>query len=187
MPMGHGDERVISHLADKLRRRRPCSFLGHSGLHVRRPVSPVPHFVQTLETPTGLPPSITALWTAFGLLWSLLYLPSNWQPALRHQGSIRRLSPWQNPGRTPFRRPLVCDSRGLMNKEPAMMTNSISGVKIPDSKMAPQVTQFIRDSESDLLFRHSTRVYFWAALIGKRDGLMFDPELLYAGAMFHDL
>jgi HD domain len=65
--------------------------------------------------------------------------------------------------------------------------NVIFGVRIPDSKLAREITQFIRDTESDLLFHHSTRVYFWGALTGKRDGLTFDPELLYTAAMFHDL
>jgi hypothetical protein len=68
------------------------------------------------------------------------------------------------------------------------MTNTdIFGVKIPDSKLAGNITQFIRDTESDLLFHHSTRVYFWGALTGKRDSQKFDPELLYAAAMFHDV
>ena len=51
--------------------------------------------------------------------------------------------------------------------------NDIPGVRIPDSKIAREVTQLIRDSESDLLFYHSIRVYFWGALTGKRMGLMF--------------
>ena len=68
-----------------------------------------------------------------------------------------------------------------------MTANGISGVRIPDSKMAREVTQLIRETESDLLFYHSTRVYLWGALTGKRKGLKFDPELLYAGAMFHDV
>jgi hypothetical protein len=63
----------------------------------------------------------------------------------------------------------------------------IAGVSIPDSQLAREVTQFIRDKESDLLFHHSVRVYFWGALNGHRLGLSFDPELLYAAAMFHDL
>jgi hypothetical protein len=62
----------------------------------------------------------------------------------------------------------------------------IAGVRIPDSRLAREVTEFIRDTESDLLFRHSTRVYCWAALLGDRNGLTFDRELLYAAAMFHD-
>jgi HD superfamily phosphodiesterase len=40
---------------------------------------------------------------------------------------------------------------------------------------------------SPLLFQHSSRVYYFGALAGKRRGLGFDPELLYAGAMFHDM
>jgi hypothetical protein len=68
-----------------------------------------------------------------------------------------------------------------------MMANEISGVKIPDSQLAREATQFIRDTESDLLFQHSTRVYFWGALAGKRKGLTFDPELLYTATMFHDV
>ena len=67
------------------------------------------------------------------------------------------------------------------------MTDSISGIKIPDSKMARDLTQFIRDTEPDLLFHHSTRVYLFGALTGERKGLKFDPELLYVGAMFHDI
>jgi len=73
-------------------------------------------------------------------------------------------------------------------KEDDIVTNTdIFGVKIPDSRIAREITQLIRDTESDLLFHHSTRVYFWGALTGKRNGLTFDPELLYAAAMFHDI
>jgi hypothetical protein len=63
----------------------------------------------------------------------------------------------------------------------------VAGVVIPDSKLAREVTELVEDTESRLLFHHSSRVYYWAALTGKRRGLRFDPELLYAGAMFHDL
>jgi hypothetical protein len=68
------------------------------------------------------------------------------------------------------------------------MTHSeISGVRIPDSKIARDATQFIRDTEGDLLFHHSARVYCWGALAGNRMELSFDPELLYTAAMFHDI
>jgi HD superfamily phosphodiesterase len=61
------------------------------------------------------------------------------------------------------------------------------GMVIPDSKLAREITELVRDTESPLLFHHSSRVYYWAALAGKRRRLKFDPELLYAGAMFHDM
>lgn len=64
---------------------------------------------------------------------------------------------------------------------------TISGVTIPDSKLAREATEFVRDTESPLLFNHSTRVYYFGALAGKRRDLEFDPELLYVGAMFHDM
>src|SRR5258708_34294468 len=63
----------------------------------------------------------------------------------------------------------------------------ISGISIPDSKLANEITEFIRDTESTLLFNHSSRVYYFGALAGRRRGLKFDAELLYAGAMFHDI
>jgi HD superfamily phosphodiesterase len=45
----------------------------------------------------------------------------------------------------------------------------------------------VRDTESDLLFHHSTRVYYFGALVGLRQKLKVDSELLYIGAMFHDI
>src|SRR5438132_541510 len=64
---------------------------------------------------------------------------------------------------------------------------AISGVTIPDSNLAREATELVRHTESPLLFNHSTRVYYFASLAGKRRGLKFDPELLYIGAIFHDM
>ncbi|HVI07471.1 MAG TPA: HD domain-containing protein [Candidatus Binatia bacterium] len=69
----------------------------------------------------------------------------------------------------------------------AVETIAIPGAEIPDSKLAREITELVRDTETPLLFNHSTRVYCFAALAGKRRRLKFDPELLYAGAMFHDM
>jgi hypothetical protein len=63
----------------------------------------------------------------------------------------------------------------------------ISGVTVPDSKLAREATELVRDTESPLLFNHSTRVYYLGSLAGKKRGLEFDPEPLYIGAMFHDM
>jgi HD superfamily phosphodiesterase len=67
------------------------------------------------------------------------------------------------------------------------MTSSLTDVAIPDSKLAREITELVRDTESPLLFHHSSRVYYFGALAGQRRGLKFDRELLYAGAMFHDM
>ncbi len=68
-----------------------------------------------------------------------------------------------------------------------MSIEVVAGVSIPDSKLAQEVTELVKDTEPPLLFHHSSRVYYWGALTGRRHSLTFDPELLYAGAMFHDM
>lgn len=60
-------------------------------------------------------------------------------------------------------------------------------VGVPDSQLAREITEYVRDCETELLFNHSSRVYCFAALTGQRKGQTFDPELLYAAAMFHDM
>jgi HD superfamily phosphodiesterase len=64
---------------------------------------------------------------------------------------------------------------------------SIAGIAIPDSALVRETTDFIREAEDDLLFDHSRRVFLFGALQGRRLGLQPDLELLYVGAMFHDL
>jgi len=67
------------------------------------------------------------------------------------------------------------------------MQFTLGDIAIPDSQLARDITQLVRDTESTLLFNHSSRVYYFAALAGKQRGLPYDPELLYAGTMFHDM
>ncbi|MFF9482219.1 HD domain-containing protein [Streptomyces sp. NPDC014733] len=67
------------------------------------------------------------------------------------------------------------------------MSASIAGVRIPDSALAREATELVREAASPLVFDHSRRVFLWGALRGREQGLTFDPELLYVGAMFHDL
>jgi hypothetical protein len=67
------------------------------------------------------------------------------------------------------------------------MTTISQDAAIPDSKLARAISEYIRDTETPLLFNHSSRVYHFGALAGVRRELNFDRELLYAGAMFHDI
>jgi hypothetical protein len=66
-------------------------------------------------------------------------------------------------------------------------TKSIADIEVPDTPLAREITELIRDAEDDLLFDHSRRVFMFGVLQGRRRGLHPDRELLYAGAMFHDL
>jgi hypothetical protein len=62
-----------------------------------------------------------------------------------------------------------------------------AGVAVPDTRLASEATELVRGATTDLIYHHSRRVYWWGSLQGRNRGLSFDPELLYIGAMFHDL
>jgi HD superfamily phosphodiesterase len=64
---------------------------------------------------------------------------------------------------------------------------NIAGIELPDTQLVRDTTDFVRTHENDLLFDHSRRVFFFGALQGLRRGLRPDLELLYVGAMFHDV
>src|ERR1700749_3810109 len=75
------------------------------------------------------------------------------------------------------------------HEEAAMSTNgqTAAGVTVPDTKLAREATELVRDCTTDLVYHHSRRVYWFGSLQGQNRGFSFDPELLYIGAMFHDL
>ena len=54
-----------------------------------------------------------------------------------------------------------------------MSIEVVARVSIPDSKLTQEVTELVKDTEPPLLFHHSSRVYYWGALTGKRRGLNF--------------
>jgi hypothetical protein len=64
---------------------------------------------------------------------------------------------------------------------------TIAGIPIPDSALTREATEFVQDVSTPLLFDHSRRVFLWGSLQGEKLGLDYDPELLYVGAMFHDV
>lgn len=66
-------------------------------------------------------------------------------------------------------------------------SNLIAGVRVPDSTLAREATEFVHDVSTQLLFDHSRRVFLWGSLHGSNQLLSWDPELLYIGAMFHDM
>jgi hypothetical protein len=67
------------------------------------------------------------------------------------------------------------------------MSEVIAGIEVPDSDLANDATELVRQAAGPLLFNHSRRVYLFGMLHGALRGLQPDPELLYVGAMFHDL
>jgi hypothetical protein len=67
------------------------------------------------------------------------------------------------------------------------MPETIAGITIPDTALSREVTDLVGEAASPVLFHHSRRVFLFGSLKGRRRGLRVDPELLYVGAMFHDL
>ena len=64
------------------------------------------------------------------------------------------------------------------------MPVSSASLVIPDSMLAKQATDLLREHATDLLFNHSMRVYFFAAEQGRQSRQRFDPEILYVAAAF---
>ena len=46
------------------------------------------------------------------------------------------------------------------------MSETIAGITVPDSPLAAQATELVRDTAGDLLFHHSRRVFLSGSLQG---------------------
>jgi len=75
----------------------------------------------------------------------------------------------------------------MVGKEEAKLSARTSSLAIPDSRLAKETTDILREHSTALLFNHSIRVYLFAAEQGRQKKLRFDTELLYVAAAFHDL
>jgi hypothetical protein len=67
------------------------------------------------------------------------------------------------------------------------MAEVIAGIRIPDSRLAREATDLLREHGTPLLLARSMRVYLFGAIRGRHRGWAVDHELFYVGAMFHDL
>lgn len=68
-----------------------------------------------------------------------------------------------------------------------MMIQEVAGIKVPDTRLAKDAADILREYGNDLLWNHSNRVFFFGAVNGKQAKLNYDLELLYVSALFHDL
>lgn len=64
---------------------------------------------------------------------------------------------------------------------------SVAGITIPDSKIAKEATELLKEHGTEFIYNHSLRVFLFASLKGQRQKLQYDPELLYVSSVFHDL
>src|SRR5262249_33759656 len=71
-------------------------------------------------------------------------------------------------------------------KEKRKMHTTLANIRIPDTRLAKEAHDILREYSTELLYNHSNRVYLFAAEQGRERNLRFDPELLYVSAAFHD-
>jgi hypothetical protein len=67
------------------------------------------------------------------------------------------------------------------------LPKAVAGVKLPDSKLARDATDYARGLSAPVVFNHVLRTYLFGELLGRAKGLKFDSELFYLGAVLHDL
>ena len=60
-------------------------------------------------------------------------------------------------------------------------------MEIPDSRLAGQAEELVRNCAPDFLTNHSFRSYAWSVALAERDGVRFDAELLYVASLLHDI
>jgi hypothetical protein len=58
---------------------------------------------------------------------------------------------------------------------------------IPDSEICKKATQLVAEVSPAFLCNHCIRTFLFGDLLGRRDRLKCDRELLYLGAVMHDL
>jgi hypothetical protein len=66
------------------------------------------------------------------------------------------------------------------------MINTIAGVQVPDSRIANDAAELIRETTTPLIYHHSRRVFLFGSLQSRKLGIQPDAELLYIAALFHD-
>ena len=59
--------------------------------------------------------------------------------------------------------------------------------RIPDSKLAQQATELVREISDDMLLNHCYRTYLFGCIIAHQDGIKFDPEVFYLSSIMHDI
>jgi hypothetical protein len=64
---------------------------------------------------------------------------------------------------------------------------SLHSFSIPDSALAQQATRLVQEISPQFLYHHCLRTFAFADLIGQRQEINYDRELLYLSAIMHDL
>jgi HD-GYP domain-containing protein (c-di-GMP phosphodiesterase class II) len=63
----------------------------------------------------------------------------------------------------------------------------LSIIPVPDTPVALEAASLLASQAPSVLAAHSYRAYLFGGMLGTRDGLSWDAELLFVAAMLHDL
>jgi hypothetical protein len=81
------------------------------------------------------------------------------------------------------------ETEGVLKAAPEAwpLPSEVAGIKLPDSKLAREATDYVRGLSAPVVFNHVLRTYLFGELLGRAKKLNFDSELFYLGAVLHDL
>jgi hypothetical protein len=63
----------------------------------------------------------------------------------------------------------------------------IAGIRIPDSKLAVAALDLVKIESHASIYKHVLRTFVFGALATRAEGIGFDEELFFLGAVLHDL
>ncbi|HVG72310.1 MAG TPA: hypothetical protein VM819_15455 [Vicinamibacterales bacterium] len=63
----------------------------------------------------------------------------------------------------------------------------MAGVSVPDSPLIRDVLAYAKELYEPYLFNHAMRSWLFATKIGRRRGIDYDPEVVAAGTVLHDI
>jgi hypothetical protein len=75
----------------------------------------------------------------------------------------------------------------MKNSDVLELPREIAGIRVPDSALAREATVLAREASPAMLFNHVLRTYAFGGLVAARQGMKYDEELFYVGAVLHDL
>jgi hypothetical protein len=82
---------------------------------------------------------------------------------------------------------LIRINRRLCAQREPPFSAKANSLRVPDTALCVAAGQLLAAVGEAWLVNHSLRTFFWATILGMRDGRSFDEELLFVGSALHDL
>ncbi len=67
------------------------------------------------------------------------------------------------------------------------LPREIAGVRIPDSELAKKAVDYTFGLSSSVVWNHVMRTFVFGSMVGQAQGMKYDEELFFLGAVLHDL